>query len=285
MPRPSSFILQFTDMKKVLIFFSGSEFSEGAFSFARRLNDMQSILLVGVFIPKMSYASLWGAIPYTGYEFVPLLEPEINGMKTNISRFETECRENSIGYHIHSTLSDYSLEMLKKETRFGDLLIISSDKFYEDTNGAGVPSYLQEVLHAAECPVIVVPEKFDFPTSNIFAYDGGESSVFAIRQFLWLFPEFSKNDSSFVYVKEGGDLTIPDEEDIREYAEPHLAHAEFLHLGMPSGKSFSSWVSQKKEPILIGGAYDRSGLSELFKKSFFNEVIAERLLPVFIAHK
>ena len=272
-------------MKKILIFFSGNEFSEGAFAFARRLNNMQPMLLVGVFIPKMSYSNLWASVPYAGYEFVPLLEPELNGMKANISRFETECRENSIEYHVHTSVTDYSLPMLKKETRFGDLLIIGSDKFYENLNDTGVQDYLQKVLHAAECPVIVVPEKFDFPTTNIFAYDGGESSVFAIRQFFWLFPELCKNESSFVYVKENGELSIPDEEDIREYAEPHLQHAEFLHLGMAPGKSFSSWVSQKKEPILIGGAYDRSGLSELFKKSFVNDVIAERLLPVFIAHK
>src|SRR5690348_6597006 len=102
-------------MKKVLIFFSGSEYSEGAFSFARRLNDMQSILLVGVFIPKISYASLVGSIPYAGYEFVPLLEPETEGLKANIARFEMECRDNAIEYHVHSTTADYSIDMLKKE--------------------------------------------------------------------------------------------------------------------------------------------------------------------------
>ena len=37
-------------MKKVVIAFDGNHFSEGAFEFVRRLNELQPILLTGVFL-------------------------------------------------------------------------------------------------------------------------------------------------------------------------------------------------------------------------------------------
>jgi nucleotide-binding universal stress UspA family protein len=42
---------------------------------------------------------------------------------------------------------------------------------------------------------------------------------------------------------------------------------------------------KKRSALLVSGSYGRSGLSQLFKKSFVNEIIAEHRLPVFIAHK
>ena len=62
-------------MKKILIAFDGIQFSDGAFEFARRLNDMDSILLTGVFIPQLSYANLWSyADSIAGAAYIPLLE-------------------------------------------------------------------------------------------------------------------------------------------------------------------------------------------------------------------
>ena len=39
-------------MKKILIAFDGTHFSDGAFEFARRVNELQPILLTGVFLPQ-----------------------------------------------------------------------------------------------------------------------------------------------------------------------------------------------------------------------------------------
>ena len=64
-------------MKKILIAFDGTQFSEGAFEFARALNELSPVLLTGVFMPQVSYANLWsysGAM--AGLMFVPMIEEE-----------------------------------------------------------------------------------------------------------------------------------------------------------------------------------------------------------------
>ena len=45
-------------MKKILLVFDGINFSEGAFEFARRLNEKNKILATAVFIPQVNYANL-----------------------------------------------------------------------------------------------------------------------------------------------------------------------------------------------------------------------------------
>ena len=85
-------------MKKILLAFDGLHFSEGAFEFARQLNDLSPILLVGAFAPQLSYANLWSyADGATGAMFIPTLEQEDSAeVEKNILRFEELCKKNSI---------------------------------------------------------------------------------------------------------------------------------------------------------------------------------------------
>ena len=59
-------------MKKVLLAFDGLHFSKGAFEFARRLNELEPILLLGVFVPQVTIANLWS---YAAPENAPLFIP------------------------------------------------------------------------------------------------------------------------------------------------------------------------------------------------------------------
>jgi hypothetical protein len=48
---------------------------------------------------------------------------------------------------------------------------------------------------------------------------------------------------------------------------------------------FADWISNKKNAILVSGAFGRSSLSRVFKKSFVKDVIKEHKLPIFITHR
>ena len=65
-------------MRKILLAFDGTNFSRGAFDFARRMNLHSPILLTGVFLPQVNYANLWS---YAGTAavapmFIPMVEDE-----------------------------------------------------------------------------------------------------------------------------------------------------------------------------------------------------------------
>ncbi len=275
-------------MKKILLAFDGPHFSDAAFEFARKMNESQPILLTGIFLPQANVANLWsysgGGI--SGPVYIPLVEnDDAKVIAKNISRFELKCRNSGIDYRVHKDFTDFALPELKKETVFADLLIIGSGSFYENI-GSGQPNeYLEDALHGVECPVIVVPEKFEYPTRNILAYDGSKSSVYAIKQFAYLFPEMVKNTSLLVYANEEAEQKIPDELFIEELAARHYPDLSIMKLAINPRKHFASWLGEKEASILISGSFGRSMISRLIKKSFIASVIKEHKIPVFITHR
>lgn len=222
----------------------------------------------------------------SGSSFVPLVEDaDAGAVKANIKRFESFCHTNDIQYKIHKDYFDFAVPALKKEARYADMLIVSSEVFYEQAGTESPNDYLKELLHGVECPVIVIPEKFEFPQSNILSYDGSESSVYAIRQFACLLPELAGNQTILVYAKERNNEDFPDEPNIRELVDYHFPHTTWFRLEATSREHFATWLAEQKGAILVSGAFGRSGLSMLFRKSFITDVISDHRLPVFIAHK
>jgi hypothetical protein len=156
--------------------------------------------------------------------------------------------------------------------------------FYKNLGKENLNPYLKYAMHEAECPVLIVPENFEFPTSNILAYNGDETSIFAIKQFKYLFPELCKHKTMLLYASEKN-AEIPHLSYIEEYAAISFPGYETCEVNFDAKKYFATWISEKKGTILITGSFGRSEFSELFKQSFVTEVLIEHYIPVFIAHK
>jgi len=274
-------------MKKILLAFDGTHFSEGAFEFARRLNELQPVLLTGVFLPQAEPAALWSYAD--GMESPHLSAPfegnESELVQRNISRFEKLCRSNGIDYRVHKDFYDFALPELKRESRYADLLILGSEVFYENMSTNKPNDYLRDALHDVKCPVLIVPEKFEFPESIILAYDNSEAAIYAIKQFAYLFPEFTNRETLLVYANIDEEEDFPDKIQMEELAARHFSNLTLMKLDVNPKKFFSTWIIDKKSAMLVSGSYGRSGLSQFFNKSFVKEVIADHQLPVFIAHK
>lgn len=272
-------------MKKILLAFDGAHFSEGAFEFARRMNEFQRVLVTGIFIPQVDYANLWSyANGAAGALFIPLVEDEeAEKVKENIERFEELCRKNNMEYRVHKDFYDFAIPELKRESRFADILVLGSESFFSNVGTTEPNEYFKDALEIAECPVLIVPEKYDFPQNTILAYDGSASSVFAIKQFSYLFPEFGKKPALLVAALDEED-NLPDERNIEELATRHFSNLSIQKLDIDPRKYFATWLSDRKASILVSGSFGRSFFSQLFKKSFVSDVIKDHKLPVFLAH-
>lgn len=275
-------------MKKILLAFDGNHFSEAALDFARKINDKESILLVGAFLPQVDYANLWSFAGNEGggAKVIPLLEDSTTKeVQYNIHRFESYCRHNKINFRTHSSYLDFAMPELKKESRFTDLLIVSSQEFYKQAGTDLSNLYLKEILHDLECPLLVIPEKHVFPAANILTYDGSASSVFAIRQFAYLFPEWTQYPTTILYTTTKEEETWPHEKQIKELMKAHFSQVNWQLLFLPEKSMFSAWLMENETAIVVSGSFGRSGLSMMFKKSFITDAINEHQLPVFITHK
>lgn len=271
-------------MKKVILAFEGTAFSEGAYEFARGLQKIQPILLVGVFLPQTSLVNLWSyAEGRRGT--IPLIESyESEMVNESIKRFEHLCEKDGIEFRVHKDFYDLALPELEKESEFADLLVLGSETFYESLGIDSPNIYLRDTLHGVKCPVVIVPEKFDFPESIILAYDGSADSLYAIKQFAYLFPELCDKKTILVYAGADASEDFPEKVQIEELTARHFSNLTLLKLNVDPKKYFNSWLLEKKSAMLVSGAYGRSDFSQMLKKSFVTDVIADHRLPVFIAH-
>ena len=274
-------------MRNITIAFDGSQYSEGAMAFARQMNYTEKISVTGLFLPQTILANLWSyADSGSGTGFIPLIEADdAEQINKNVTRFVEECRKYNIKSIVKKDFFDFAIPELKKETRFSDILIIGSESFYKKSGSEDSNEYLKEVLHSSECPVVVVPESYKYPESNILAYDGSESSVFAIKQFIYLFPEFSELPTILVSLRVPESDYVKNTDNIHALVSDHFLNLSFMNLELDAKKYFSTWVSERKGSILVGGAYSRSLLSQQFRPSFVEDVISEHKIPVFISHK
>ena len=270
-------------MKKIIIPFDGGSFSKGAFKLACSLNETNPILLTGIFLPKVDYARLFFfPTAFAAPAYIPVLEDfEEEIIEKNIEDFVALCQKSNIQYRVHKDLYDSAIPRLTKETRFADLMIIGSEVFYTD-GSAGPFEYLKDALHNAECPVMIVPEKFNFPSQVILGYDGSESSVYAIKQFAYLFPKVCNLNTMLVYI---GDEkhNIPYHDLIEEFASAHFEKLSIRKIGEDKS-SFDQWLAEHWNPLLVSGSFNRSGISELFRRSFVIQTIKAHKTSVFIAH-
>ena len=271
-------------MKKVLLVCDGSNFSAGAFKMATYLQSLQPMLLTGVFLGADVFRYVYLDADYVAADIAGELQDEQEEIAKSREYFSAQCEKNGIEYRVHEDVSFHTLEDLKKEMRFADLCIIGSELFYKNFDDQQPNTYLTEALHHAECPVFLVPEKFEAISGNILAYDGSEESVYAIKQFANLLPELCSNETLLVYATDDN-KDIPDLPYMEELAARHFTNLSIYKLDIDSKKYFTTWLSGRENSILVTGSYGRSEISNLFRRSFVTKAIEAHHLPIFLAHR
>ena len=274
-------------MKKILLAVAENKLPEGAFEFIRQLNEINPVMVTGVFLreivytfdPPFSYYGMVGGTTFSAETEAIVMED----IQKRITWFEKSCQTNGIEHRIHNDSDDLVVSELVKETRFSDLLVVSAEAFYHLSETTEPEGYLKSILHLAECPVLIVPNKFNFPEKTVLTYDGSESSVYAIKQFSYVLNEFCNKEAVVVF-EASQEKEMPDAVLIHELAARHFDAPAFLLLHKDMLR-LSAWIKGLQSPILVAGSYSRSDFSELFKKSFVSKIVRDHNMPVFIAHK
>jgi nucleotide-binding universal stress UspA family protein len=273
-------------MKKILVVFDGKHFPRALLDFALDMNSKEPILLTGLFLPSVDYSQVMNYL-YFGTALPALYldeyEEDVVSVKTNVALFEAFCNEHNIRHKVHKSVQKDLMEDLSNETRYADLLVVSSADFYDNLGEMIQDEYLDDTLHKAECPVLLLPDTYIDPRNLILTYDGSTSSMHAIRQFIYLFPYWTDLDTMILYVNDSKD-EIPSYPLIKEYTAQHFNKLAYYKLDINPKKYFSTWTENQHDAVIVSGAYGRSPISELFHKHFLKDVIKEHKVPLFIAH-
>jgi hypothetical protein len=272
-------------MKQILFVCAGRDFPQGAFSFLRSMQENEPISVTGLFFSPVDYGALATAsqIPLAG-PYLRIKQKEKKIVEDNKALFVGQCELDHIKYQIHTNEEEWNKEVLARESRFSDLVVVSGELFCAYISSEQPNSFLQEALHAAECPVMVVPEGYVPIQRLVIAYDGGKESLHAMKQLCYLLPDLTDLPTEIIYVKDENTQEIPDIDNLRNFSRLHFSSMNFSKLHFKAANYFATWIGEKQQVLMVSGSFGRSPFSYVTRRSFAEQVIHDHKMPVFIAH-
>ncbi len=232
----------------------------------------------------------YSVVPQGAYEFTvekeaitDYLNSGINNelIRKNMRLFKEACTRRNVSSSIHY-VKGVAVDEIIKESRFADLIITDGGISFSSNKIDGTPSpFVKDLLAAAECPVIISPFKFDEINEIIFTYDGSKSSVFAIKQFTYLFPQLDETKITLTQIAPDEVNHLTENDKLKRWLMMHYnaVHFEILH-GAADQELFKKLVA-KRNKFLVMGAYGRK---MLLSHSTADLVLKSIDIPVFIAH-
>lgn len=277
-------------MKKFIVAIDGLKYSTGATEYAVHFAKQANAHLVGVFLDDFTYHS------YKIYELVSedqeimerrlqLEEKDQSVRNRSVEYFEAACRKAGIDHTIHHD-RNIALQELLHESIYADLLIIDKKETLMHYEENAPTRFMRDLLANVQCPVLVVPGKYVPLSKAVMLYDGGPSSVYAVRMFSYIFSALKYLEIEVVTVKkEKQDLHVPDNKLMKEFMKRHFPTADYTVLkGEAQPAILKHLATMLGNAVVVLGAYERGMVSRWFKSSLADILMKELNLPLFIAH-
>lgn len=278
-------------MKKFLAVFDGFNMSKSTLGYAIQLARIADAQLVGVFLDEFVYRS---------YDVVKVMKTQKNYEKAiqlldardkekrdeAAKRFQKACARAGIRYSIHRDNGIAILD-LKKESMFADLIVINENEAFSRHKQPSPTRFIKELLADVQCPVLVVPNSYKAVDKVVLLYDGGPSSLYAIKMFSYLLGDIVELPVEVLTVKEYymANTRLPENKLMREFIRRHFPHAEFKVVKGEAEEMILNHLRNHGETeLVVLGAYRRSEISRWFKTSMADVLMRELDSPLFIAH-
>ena len=275
--------------KKFLAVFDGFKFSESTMNYAIQLTKEADAFLVGVFLDEFIYRSYNVSeiiISYKDEQILKQVDTKDKDKRDEaVKQFERGCGQAGIHYSFHRN-TGFAIQELKQESIFADLIIINDTENFNRFSEEPPTRFIKELLPDVQCPVLIVPDIFKPIDKITLLYDGGPSSVFAIKMFSYLFGNLSDIPVEVFTVKdkmEGSHL--PSNKLMREFIKQHFPKAKYIvEKGNAEEQILGHLRYHKGNELVVSGAYRRSEISRWFKTSMADILMKELDTPLFIAH-
>lgn len=278
-------------MKKFLAVFDGFNMSKSTLNYAIQLTQAADAHLVGVFLDEFIYRN---------YNVVKVMKAHVNyekvmkelDAKDKLKRdeaarlFDKACSKAGIHFSIHRD-KGFAILDLKKESMFADLIVINEFETFTKYKQQSPTRFMKDLLADVQCPVLIVPDIIKTIDKIVLLYDGGPSSLYAIKMFSYLFGNFMNMPIEVFTVKDHymANLRVPDNKLMREFVKRRFPNASYMVVkGIGEEQIVGHLRNQKENELVVLGAYRRSELSRWFKISMADVLMKELDTPLFIAH-
>ena len=269
-------------MNKVLLILDGTHVPSYLLDAATRIGGAANYHLHALFLNKEPTGLQYDYFFPNDYSLVenPLTGKSIEQenkdiIDANIQTFKDTCELAGVSYTIDER-KDYSLGELLQLTAFCDLVLADAKStFYE--------YLLTDLLTDAHCPILLTKQTLSAPEKIVLAYDGSLSSIYAMKMFTYLFPQWKDVPLQVVYISEGGNRSLPKEAQIRSWLILHYTTIEEHVLTGNRLQALAGFINtDETRKIVIMGAYGKKGVSRLFHKSISEAVTDSSNAAAFI---
>jgi len=257
-----------------------------AFALAKK-NDA---VLTGVFVQDLTlvdyYTVLGGEPVYYEHTFQIIKDSLSESEKKTIdliNYFVDQCKKANVRFKVHFDKGD-PVEEVVNETMFADLLLMgyrSYNTFASDSDQLVV----KQLLSRSRCPILLLPENARLFESVALCYDGSESSMRAIDEYYHTFkPACANWDHYLVRVFDQADTIVPAEEGLIEILQLRFPKLNWVDLVGKPKEEIPYFASQKGDPLVVMGAYGKSGIARFFSGSTADHLLKSGALQAFITH-
>jgi hypothetical protein len=273
-------------MQQILLMLNPLSLNTSSIDFAAYIANLTRSHIVGMFLKDEEVNS---PLPESAFEigYQKETSPNYSGVNNklvqeNLQLFKDICARHHVRCSI-DYLNGMAVDEIIKETRFSDLIITDAETSPPLESMTETPSsFVRDLLTGSECPIIISPLKFNKIDEIILTYDGSKSSVFAIKQFTYLFPFLDESKITLVQIAPNEVNTLTENDKLQKWLMMHYnaVHIEILH-GAANVELFKKLVATR-DKLLVMGAYGRR---MLLNDSTANLVLKNIDIPVFIAHQ
>ena len=278
-------------MQKIIAALDGLKFSAGTRDYAIDIVKQTKTHLVWVFMDDPTYTSykIYELIAKEGASVDKLNKYEAKDQATRdaaAKNFEKACQKEGLEFNIHHDRK-IAIQALKHESIYCDLIIIDSGETLTHYTEKLPTRFIRDLLSDTQCPVLVVLQNYKPIQKITLLYDGGPSSVHAIKMFSYLLPQLKHLETEVISVNPvNTTLHMPDNKLMKEFMKRHYPKAKYTvtkgwaedeivrHLKLP----------QHENALVVLGAYRRGTVSRWFHESMADLLMKEVKLPLFIAN-
>ena len=277
-------------MKKLLVILNGADAPTHVISSAIAIAKATNAMLHAVFLIPFVYKA---ALAYPFLNDLSLATMDVSGVSIeeenqaltndNIQLFVDACDNAKVTCKISSG-HETPLEELIQHSAFADLVIADAKTDFASTISMPLTVSLSDLLTDAHCPVLLLQEEMRQPAEIILSYDGSFSSIHALKMFSYIFPEWRNVPARLLSITP--DKHLEYEEYIKDWLPRHFTNADITLLKGTVKKEITEVIREHEHnTLVVMGAYGRTAISRLFRKSLSNTVINDTKAALFISHE
>lgn len=278
-------------MKKIIAVIDGLKYSESTAQYAVYIAKQTGAHLVGVFLDDFTYRSykIYDLVNEGGFvdegRMVRLDKKDELAREEAAGKFSNDCREAGVNFTVHHD-RNFAIQDLLHESVFADLVIIENKETFTHYEEKIPTRFIRNLLSDVQCPILVVPKHFIAFNKVVLLYDGEPASVYAIRNFSYVFTGFQNLEVEVFSVKDiNSSLHVPNNSLIKEFMKRHFPQAAFtVKRGVVITEILNEFKVQDANFLVVLGAYNRGAVSRWLKPSMADVLMNEINKPLFIAH-